>query len=156
MASVVAQIADAVLGVVRTLDLGVEFLADRTYAEDTTELGTIEAVYVEVVTPATPLLELDTRGSVRYTVDVPILIRKRITGADRDGQTGRVSVEVLDPLLDVVERVAEAMIPDAFAALDAEWQQTDIEESYDRDFLRETGEFLATILVRFTARKALA
>jgi hypothetical protein len=89
-------------------------------------------------------------------IDVSIGIRKRITGEDRDAQTGLLANHQLDPLVDAVERIADAMIPDVFADVDASWQQTTIDSLFDRERLRSAGMFEAQVTVTFEARKALA
>jgi hypothetical protein len=156
MASVVAQVCDAVLTVVKSLDLGTEFEAVRSYADYDDESALREVLRVEVVMPAEPVVSLDTRGGLTYLIDVSIGIRKRITGEDRDAQTGLLANHQLDSLVDAVERIANAMIPDVFADVDASWQQTTIDSLFDRERLRSAGMFEAQVTVTFEARKALA
>ena len=156
MASIVAQVCDAVLTVVKALDLGTEFEAVRSYADYDDESALREVLRVEVVMPDNPAVTLDTRGGLTYLIDVSIGIRKRITGEDRDAQTGLLANHQLDPLVDAVERIADAMIPDVFADVDASWQQTTIDSLFDRERLRSAGMFEASVTVTFEARKALA
>jgi hypothetical protein len=154
-ASTMAAIADAVLGVVRGLDLGIEYAAERSYGDWEDELSDREAALVEVTTPRDPTLDLDTRGSMAYTLDVAVTLRKRIVAEDRDGQTGRISVETLDPYTAAVETIAEAMVPDVFANVDASWLQVASVMLYDPQLLRQTGLFMGQVIVRFEARKSI-
>jgi hypothetical protein len=154
-ASTMAAIADAVLGVVRGLDLGIEYTAERSYGDWEDELSDREAALVEVTTPREPTLDLDTRGSMAYTLDVAVTLRKRIVAEDRDGQTGRISVETLDPYTAAVETIAEAMVPDVFANVDASWLQVASVMLYDPQLLRQTGLFMGQVIVRFEARKSI-
>jgi hypothetical protein len=154
-ASTMAAIADAVLGVVRGLDLGIEYAAERSYGDWEDELSDREAALVEVTTPREPTLDLDTRGSMAYTLDVAVTLRKRIVAEDRDGQTGRISVETLDPYTAAVETIAEAMVPDVFANVDASWLQVASVMLYDPQLLRQTGLFMGQVIVRFEARKSI-
>jgi hypothetical protein len=154
-ASTMAAIADAVLGVVRGLDLGIEYTAERSYGDWEDELSDREAALVEVTTPREPTLDLDTRGSMAYTLDVVVTLRKRIVAEDRDGQTGRISVETLDPYTAAVETIAEAMVPDVFANVDASWLQVASVMLYDPQLLRQTGLFMGQVIVRFEARKSI-
>jgi hypothetical protein len=153
--STMAAIADAVLGVVRGLDLGIEYTAERSYGDWEDELSDREAALVEVTTPREPTLDLDTRGSMAYTLDVAVTLRKRIVAEDRDGQTGRISVETLDPYTAAVETIAEAMVPDVFGNVDASWLQVASVMLYDPQLLRQTGLFMGQVIVRFEARKGI-
>lgn len=156
MASTVTSVADAVLAIVRGLDLGIEFTAERVYGDYDDEASDREAALVEVLTPSEPAVDLDTRGGLSYTFDVIVTLRKRIIGTDRESQTGKLNTEQVDALIDAVERIADAMIPDVFAAVDASWLEVPSVLLFDPQQLRQMGQFIGQVTVRFEARKALA
>lgn len=156
MASTVVSVADAVLAIVRGLDLGVEFTADRTYGDYDDEASGREAVLIDVLTPQEPAVDLDSRGGLSYTFDVQIVVRKRILGTDRESQTGRLPNDQIDPLIDAVERIADAMVPEVFSTVDASWLEVPVVSLYDPDQLRQMGQFIGQVTVRFEAQKALA
>lgn len=156
MASVVATVADKVLSIVRGLSLGVEFVADRSFGDGDDELADREIVKIDVLTPREPAVDLDTRGWLSYTFDIVIVVRKRLLGAERESQTGRLTTEEIDPLIDAVERIADAMIPDVFGDEDASWLEVPNVTLYDPAQLRQIGQFTGSVTIRFEARKALA
>ncbi len=155
MSSKAAQVADAVRDVIAALDLGFAFECVRTYADGDDESIGRELVLVEVVMPETTDVALESRGTTVYTLDIAIVLRKRIAAEQRDGQTGALANEEIDPLTSAVEQIADALIADAFTSLDATWQQTRIDQLFDRERLRSAGIFEGTITVTFEARKAL-
>lgn len=138
MASVQELICDAIaaeLNVQPLTDYGVDFTAERNYAEWTLPLSPEDGdeLRVDVVPESYPVFELATRGNgistgqIRRHVKARVVMRQRLVPreADSDG-AGRYNTDV-DLLANALEAMAEDLTEAELTTLDtATWIDTDI------------------------------
>lgn len=158
MASTVAQVADAVLGVTKGLawPFAVDFA--RGYGDIDEQLEERDKAQVDVIAGARPLLELATRGAWGYQIDVHTVLRQRFSAFERSQLEGRIANELIDPMVEMVEAIAESLIPQRFTALepiDAKWFSTTIEAIYISEHLRQYGQFTGHVRTTFMVEKLI-
>lgn len=158
MASTVAQVADAVLGVLKGLQYPMAVECARGYGDIDEQLEERDKAQVDVIAGARPLLELATRGAWGYQIDIHAILRQRFSAFERSQLEGRIANELIDPMVEVVEVMAEALIPQRFTALepiDAKWFSTTIEAIYISEHLRQYGQFTGHVRTTFMVEKPI-
>src|SRR5690349_889552 len=100
------DIAEAVKDELNARDFGIAFQAERSEADPTVPLEDLNKLRVDVV-PWLPQTALATRGTLRYTIPIDILIRKRFAGDQQDISTGRIPKEETDKLRKLRQDIAE-------------------------------------------------
>lgn len=107
MTAKLIQLADAVVEALNDHDFGVDFTAERSYADWDLSLSDSGVVHVDVVPVGHPTSELDTRSSVGYQLTVDVGIRKRFTAEEQDDETGRIELDAVDEMVELVELFVE-------------------------------------------------
>jgi hypothetical protein len=156
MASTIVQVADAVLATVKGLSFDFPYTANRGYGDIDEQLEERDKAQIDVIPSAQPLLEQATRGAWAYRVDVHVVLRQRFSALERALQDGRFDNAILDPMVEAVERIAEALTPVRFTSIepiDAKFFQSAIESLYISEHLRQFGQFTGHIRVTFMVEK---
>ena len=156
MAAIFCDLADAITTelAARLADssFGAAYAAivpDRSYAdwEDTLEsMGTLQ---VDVVPVEHEIAELETHGSVKYQIPVDIGIRQRFGRGD-NGRVAKASVDALVLLLENIFEHFAALELSGMSSHDCNWFETKIRQTFNREHLREHGQY--TGIIRTTYR----
>lgn len=155
MAAVDIDIADAVTTALNAATLSKSFTAIRSYAEWEEALEDLDALHVDVVPLQTgPAFELDDRGSAEYTCEIDVGVRYRFGSESQESATGRVDVDEIDALKQLVQEIAEYFTPDRFDDATAGlWQATEIKLGWSRKHLRQMRQFFGFVRLTFTATR---
>ena len=154
MAAVVMPIVNAVCDVLAAVDYGITATVEASLGDwDDAQTHRVQ-LRIDVLAPTDPPMELLDSAQIRYEVSVDIIIRKRFETTDRAIQNGRLLAEAAEPLVAVVEQVAETCVQDRFAVSDAAWQETTIQTLYEPAHIREYSQFTGHVTVTFWAYKA--
>lgn len=154
------RIADAVTAELNghTFDFG-SFTAVRSYAdwddkfEDIKEdEPTVDVVFMAAATP-----ELEDQSALDYEVSIDIAVRQRFGPASRNGLTGRLKNEAVDPLVKLIEDIHEKFVADRNETVLADeptatWQESDVKLWWDRKKLRQ-GLFYGWVRLVFSISK---
>lgn len=108
--AVEVDIAEAIKDELNAHDFGITFRAERSEADASTPLTDLGAVHVDVI-PWLPQPELDARGTVEYTVQVDVLIRKRFEASEQSQNTGLVPISETDRLRKLRQDITEYFLP---------------------------------------------
>jgi hypothetical protein len=137
----------------------------RSYAEWDLELKGMDPIadrdadklFVDVVAHETlQLVELATRGSIKFTVPIDIAVRRKFGQDKRDPGTGRVLVEEVDALMLLTEEIYLAFMPQHLTDFPAGvWQSTDLLGTPVKDHLRTLHQFTGIVRVTFRVDVAL-
>ena len=153
MASVLVQIADAIITELQAGTFTRDINPIRSYAEWSMELEDADTLHVDVV-PVTMATELGDRNSLQYLCEVDVGIRQRFSQAGTDERDGRILNTAIDPLVELAEQIGELLSDPAERRLTdyttATWEATNVLAPYYRDHLREMRQF--TSVVRLTYR----
>ena len=96
--AVVVDVADAVKAMLVAATLSQTIAPERSYADWELSLEDSDVLHVDVVPVTTgQQVDLNTRGTRRYTVPIDIAIRKRFSTTKQNDDTGRISNEQLAP-----------------------------------------------------------
>lgn len=161
MPSVMAQVADAVVGELNDAKLSIDITPERSYAEWDEELTELNTLRVDVVPVGLASAELSARNVIGYDVDVDIGIRYRFGPADTEAGDGRIAIDEIDALVLLVEEIVEYLsdsdnserrLSDYTSASLAAMQ---VRATYVREHLRTLGQFTAIIRATYSADKQL-
>ena len=149
-----ARVADAIVSAINAeITWGVDFRAERSYADFDDQLHELNSVRVDVVPQFAPTLEMDTRATNGWEMFVDVGVRKRFQVDEIDATSGRLRVDAIDELVGLVERFAEFFTAERFTALNdigAVWIENQIPAAYVRDHLREWSQFTAFVRIKFS------
>lgn len=158
MASPLIDAPNAVVAALNAETWTESFTAARSYADWDLALET-SGLFVDVVTAAGSVeTELvDRKGSLDYTVPVHIAIRERFTLAERVEATGRIDVAEIDALVELTDDIHAYFSTDRFSGSydDIVWNETRLLICPDRRALREWGQFLGIVELRFSVHAAV-
>ncbi len=144
--------------------LSQKFSADQGYADwdlkledlDSLRLQERDKLRVDVVTHTTQQdhAAITRGGKVRYTVPIDIAIRRKLGADKQDDDTGEISVEAKDVLMQLVFEIASLFTLQRLAEFQAGvWDQekggTTIPVCPDKTHLREHRQFTAIIRIFF-------
>lgn len=158
MASTIAQVADGVVALLKTLDLPFAAEINRGYGDIDEQLEERDKPQIDVIANAVPDLELATRGAWGYRIDIHTVLRVRLSALERSKVDGRLDNALIDPLVAIVEDMAELLIPKRLASLeplDVKWFTTTIEAAYISEHLRQYGQFTGHVRTQFMVEKAI-
>lgn len=156
--ALIADIAQAVVDAINAADWSQDLEAERSYADWDDELSERDTLRIDVVPVDSPTVDLQTRGSIRWSVGVDIAVRKRFGTDARTPDKGRLANAKIDALIGLVEEFAAYFVTDRFASLEASsvaWQSTTIPALYISEHLRQYGQFTGLIRLGFHADAAL-
>ena len=159
MASVLVETAEAVVTALNEAAAGTftqSFAAERSYADWELPLedsAPADRVLVDVV-PVPPMeSELRTQGDIAYQPAVDIIVRKRLTPDNRDGN-GRLMLASVDELVEFVEQLGAFFMAEELST-GARWQATDVRRSHVPAHLRQSNQFTGIVRVTFDYDKAV-
>lgn len=137
-------------------NFGLNFTAERSYADWDLPLEDLDELHVDVVPHPQSKTELSVSDTLSYEVRSTILVRKRF-GTDFQDNSGRTIVDEVDTLVGVVEAIAEYFVKLVMTNdTDAIWQAVELPDHYVRDHLREHRQFTGTVRLTHRIDKVLA
>jgi len=154
--SIEIQIADAIASELNGEDFGLEFKAERSYADISSPLEDMDVLKVDVV-PWSAESTLNSRGSLLYTVETDVVIRKRFEPRTQDVRTGRIPVADIDLLMKLRQDIKEFFEPSQASqdgrsladVPDAVWSGTRTMAAYVRGHLKTLRQFTAWIRIEY-------
>jgi len=153
--AILVSTADAVLSVLSDNKFSQEFEPVRSYADWELPLEDPDELHVDVVPVGSPDMELETRGSISYTPQVDIVIRKRMAAGQQEPD-GTLILPDVDDLVFLVQEIAEYFVVDRFGDLESiAWQRTQILAAYKPSHLRQHRQFTGIIRLTFSAQNDL-
>jgi len=153
--AILVSTADAVLSVLSDNKFSQEFEPVRSYADWELPLEDSDDLHVDVVPVGSPDMELETRGSIGYTPQVDIVIRKRMAAGQQEPD-GTVILPDVDDLVFLVQEIAEYFVVDRFGDLESiAWQRTQILAAYKPSHLRQHRQFTGIVRLTFSAQTDL-
>jgi len=163
MASLVAQLADAVVTALRAVEWsGVPFVVRRTFKDCRDEQFTASERYdaeVAVLVPdAYETVELGTRGSLERTVVVTLIVRRRFQQNEQEQDTGEIQPEQIDEMIELAELLSTATVYERLAGFDGDAAiVTPVEHDpiYSREHLRSLRQFTSVINLTFEITTSL-
>lgn len=162
MASVLVETAEAVVTALNEAAEGTfsqNFVAERSYADwelPLEDAAPADQVLVDVVPVPQCDSELEDRGHVVYKPGVDIIVRKRITPNNRDGDS-RIELAELDALEAFIVQLSNYFTTDRFADLaDAIWDGTELRRRFVPEHLRRLHQFTGIVRLTFNVSVALA
>lgn len=160
MSSVLVETAEAVVTALNSAAAGTfsqRFQAERSYADwelPLEESAPADRVLVDVV-PVPPMaIDAETRGDVAYQPAVDMIVRKRLTPDQRDGD-GKLLLPEVDSLVLFVEELSEFHMLEELSN-GARWKETEIRRSHVPAHLRQFSQFTGIVRVTFDYGKGLA
>lgn len=108
--AVIVEVAEAVKEAIKGHDFGVHFELERSYAEWSDELTTLDELRVDVV-PWLDLPNLGASGLLDYPQTIDVLIRKRFGQTEYSPDTGRIDRSDVDRLMLFVQDLWEFFVP---------------------------------------------
>lgn len=152
-------VADLVTAALNAHDFGegVDFKADRNYADFDVPLEDLDELRLDVVPMNHVTSELIARGAVGYDVNVNIALRKRFTPSETEPGNGRVDVAEVDRLVLLLEQIHEHLCGYQERELDDDvsWTDTKITDSYVVEHLRVNRQYTGLILCTFHVTRDL-
>lgn len=159
MTAICVSIAEAVKDMLNAGTFSQKFCAERSYADWELELDgeDAESLHVDVVGVTTKQeAELEGRGSQAFLVPIDIAVRKRFKQSERSDAVGRVRVEKVDELVQLVEEIFCLFVPQRLTNFTTGvWQSTQIVVNPNRLMLKNHGQFEGIVRVTFRASKAI-
>ncbi len=136
---------------------GVQFQAERSYADWDLALTDADELHVDVVPVGHPTAVLRSRGSVTYEVTVNIGLRKRFTQGESEKSDGRITLAEVDRLVQLLEHIHELMCgwDKRSLATDVAWQNSRITDSFVPEHLRQNRQYTGLILLTYHVSKTL-
>lgn len=136
---------------------GVEFKAERSYADWDLPLEDAEQLHIDVVPMNHAASELNSRGNAGYNVTVNIGVRKRFDPAESEQLTGRVSLAEVDRMVQLLEQIHEHLCgyEKRVLASNVAWQKSEITDSYVAEHLRQHRQYTGLILCTYRVKRAL-
>lgn len=159
MTAVLVSIADAIKDEINSMTgLIREVTAERSYADWDLPLDDFDQLQVDVVPVNTAETELDARGQTRYLCRTYIGVRYRFRPEDRVAASGRIDLEQIDELIELLEQFHDEFIKEGngrrlTSYTTAVWQETSIRTWYIREHLREHGQFTGIIETSYEVTK---
>jgi hypothetical protein len=155
VSAILVTTADAVLNALADQRFSQEFSPERSYADWELPLEECNELHVDVVPVGPCDLELETRGSIGYSPQVDILIRKRMA-VDQQEADGTLTMPDIDDLVLLVQELAKYFVVDRFGDLEnIAWQRTQILAAYKPSHLRQHRQFTGIIRLTFSAQTDL-
>jgi hypothetical protein len=146
MAALIVEIADAVVTALKAAEFGMEIPWERSYGDWDLELKEIGCVRGDVVPVFDAQVELETRGSVRYELNIDIALRKRFS-SQTDIDCGRINRDEIDKLLYVVQRMQQQFVATR-PSDDSVWSPSrtqQVQAWYVKAHLREWNQFTGVV-----------
>lgn len=167
--SVGKAVADRIQAAVDASALSQEFSPRRNYGDWDIDLAKMDLpgdaeenkLYVDVVTHTTEQqLSIRTRDKVAFIVPVDIGVRRKFGHDKREEDTGRVRVEEVDKLVNLVGELALLFIQQRLsdfpaAVWDTEAGGTQIPVNPNKEHLRELFQFTGVVRVYFKVHHSL-
>jgi hypothetical protein len=156
VSAILVSTADAVLNVLADHRFSQEFAPLRSYADWELPLEDAGDLRVDVVPAGSPEMELETRGSIGYTPQVDIVVRKRLAQEQQEAD-GTLILPEIDDLVLLVQEIAEYFMADRLAEFEgAAWERTQILAAFKSSHLRQYRQFTGIIRLTFKAQTDLA
>jgi len=160
MACVVVEVAEAVKDMIAsaTTFSQDEFDLERSYADWELELKKATPLRVDVVAVINKqTVELDTRDSYAYTVQVDIATRKRFKDEEWNDGTGRVEVASVDALMLFTQEIFLLFMPERLTGFtEAVWTSTEILVAPHTEHLRTMKQFTSVVRLGFGVNQDMA
>ena len=155
MSAILVSTADAVLNALADHRFSQEFEPVRSYADWELPLEDQDELHVDVVPVGSPEMELETRGSIDYSPQVDIVIRKRLA-SDQQEADGTLILPEVDDLVLLVQELAEYFMADRLAEFEgAAWERTQMLAAFKPSHLRQYRQFTGIIRLTFKAQTDL-
>lgn len=159
--AVEVDIAEAIVTALNAETFDLSFVAERSYADWNEKLEGIGKLKVDVV-PWSVTPEQSGIGSIAYTCETDILIRKRFDESQKDQSSGRVLTSEVDALAKLRQDIYELFMPclpsqtgrNLTTLADATWQATVIKSSYVRPHMK-IRQFTSWLRVTYRYDKAV-
>jgi len=136
--SVITEIADAVVAELNAGSFSQPFAAERHYLP-VFELDDIKNLRVTVV-PKGVAIQATGRNSNQHDVEIDIAVQKKLTKTDP---------AEIDPLMALVEEIADRFRFKRFASPDAVWIRTQNEPAYAQEHLDQFRVFTSLLTLTF-------
>lgn len=153
MTARVAELGDALVELLEGMSWsGEAYSVDRVYDDGDELLSDSETnrIHVSVVMPEDyDGYEQDTNHSVAIRVTYAIVIRKRFAAVDQRPQDNTVDRDELDAMVELVENLADSPLFDTTLTNFASWAETQVDQLYRRDHLRQYRQFTGSVSVTF-------
>jgi hypothetical protein len=147
-------VADLVAAALNAHDFGegVQFQAERSYADWDLKLEDANELHVDVVPVNLPSAVLNSRGNAGYDVTVDVGLRKRFTQQESEEHTGRIDLAEVDRLVYLLEQMHELLCgyDKRVLASNVAWQASTITDAFVPEHLRQNRQY--TGLMRLTYR----
>lgn len=153
--SVSIDVADAIVASLNAHDFGVEFEAERNYADWDEPLEQV-GMRVDVMPAGFKSAELLTRDSTLFGCLTWIVVRKKFGEPDKLDDN-KVDTAKVDEMVTLLEAIHLWLAPNALLGKDghlpslpeAAWDETVVNLEYDRKHLRESGQFTGILRVGY-------
>ncbi len=128
---------------------GIEFKAERSYADWDLKLDEADELRVDVVPVRHAKSELSDRGSVDYTCTMDIGIRQRFEAEYTRAVNGRIEIGEIDRLVKFQEHVLQFLCDEDNRTLadNVAWESAEIRATYIPKHLREFRQYTSLMRV---------
>jgi len=157
MSALLVTIADALTAELNAHDFGVQFKAERSYADWDELLEELDTLRVDVVPVGYGDADLESRGTLHYLPAVDIGVRRHFGSGDEQENDGRIDQAQIDALVLLVEQIHAFFTkqrPDD--TVEAIWKQGKVNVTFNRQMLRDHRQFMGIVRFTFDAYQALA
>jgi hypothetical protein len=144
------SVADAIVSLLNSHTFGVEFQAERNYADWDETLEEMDTLHVDVVPAGYKRAELVDRATTGFLCLVNIAVRKRFD-LNEQLDDNRIDQDAIDDLVTLSEAIHSALATRRLDTpnYDPIWQETEMSLQFDRKALREHRQFTAILRVGF-------
>lgn len=153
MTARVVELGDALVDLLEAMTWsGEAYEVNRIYDDGDELLADDDAgrIHVDVVMPEDyASYEQDTNESVAIRVPYAIVIRKKFGAVDQKPQDGMVDRDEMDAMVELVESLADSPAFETTQTNFASWVETQVDQLYRRDHLRQHRQFTGVVSVTF-------
>lgn len=135
---IITDITQAVTNELNTAEFSVPFQAERHY-QPVYELSQMQSLHVTVVPRGIVSSVLD-RSRLQHEVQIDIAVQKKFTYG---------SVEELDPLMALVQEIADHFQRRQLAGTGAVWVKTENKPIYAQEHMQELRQFTSVLTLTF-------
>jgi len=136
--SIITDIAQAVTDEINTAEFSVPVQAVRHY-QPVYELSQMQSLHVTVVPRGIVTSVLD-RSRLLHEVQIDIAVQKKFSSG---------SIEELDPLMDLVQEIADHFHKRQLSRTDAIWVKTENKPIYAQEHMQELRQFTSVLTISF-------
>ena len=136
--SIITDIAQAVTDELNSTEFSVPVQAVRHY-QPVYELSQMQSLHITVVPRGIVTSVLD-RSRLRHEVQIDIAVQKKFSSG---------SVEELDPLMDLVQEIADHFHKRQLSGTNAVWAKTENKPIYAQEHMQELRQFTSVLTISF-------